>query len=622
MTIVQWLHLTDLHIGQSDPHISWPIVRSEFLKDLKSVRNKSGAVVDLVLFTGDLTFSGGQFSDVTQFLGEVWGALDSKPGLLAVPGNHDVSRPSEDTGVLFSFDDWKPDVQELFWSKPNSDVRRLVGTAFSAYTNWITTHPFDRVDGPLVMGEIPGDFATTFSKEGWELGIVGLNTAFRQLRGGDYRQKLVLHARQLSSLCGPKYPEWLGSKSLSLLLTHHPPSWLSDESRDVFRSQIATKDYFALHLCGHQHKDETTWVQEGKHWRRLSLGRALYGRWSYTDYEAGGTQTKRLHGYSLMQLKLKGTKATFRQWPRKLEQTSGGDWEFLPNTDLEGALRSDDGTVPKVIPVRPRKTASVTVSKQAVTDSLRAANEATQVYARTWLGTLQAATAIAEGLHSDAEGPRHTFELMRYEYGLAANGDQLCTVTYHLRPAAGVAGVQLFRHFMSVEPDAPAAGFLHDVDFLVRDLDGGEKSVAYLQTVNEPRAKRCALFLLPEVVAGQTRRVEVKWRWPRGFAKLLETGEEKIELTVRSAEPIAAVEIVVNSELPAVRLEKTAPDGGGQAEQLTKDMLGSSGKTELAAAKDTLGPSASPLEGGGVRWLYRLEQAGNGIAAVKLVLPK
>jgi hypothetical protein len=57
MTVLSWLHLTDLHQGMTDQDWLWPTTRRALFDDLAKVHDHAGPW-DLVLFTGDLTQRG------------------------------------------------------------------------------------------------------------------------------------------------------------------------------------------------------------------------------------------------------------------------------------------------------------------------------------------------------------------------------------------------------------------------------------------------------------------------------------------------------------------------------------------------------------------------------------
>ena len=99
MDAFSWLHLTDLHWGLTGQKPLWPNVREQFFKDLAEVRPKTGPW-HAVLFTGDLVRNGSkdEFASLEDSVfGPLWERfrqLDCNPVLLAVPGNHDLKRPS------------------------------------------------------------------------------------------------------------------------------------------------------------------------------------------------------------------------------------------------------------------------------------------------------------------------------------------------------------------------------------------------------------------------------------------------------------------------------------------------------------------------------------------------
>jgi len=101
MSTFRFLHLTDLHLGMIGQVRLWPNVEERFLADLKLLRDRVGPW-DLVLFTGDLTQRGisAEFAALEQLLLKLWASFKEwgfTPELLAIPGNHDLVRPKDET---------------------------------------------------------------------------------------------------------------------------------------------------------------------------------------------------------------------------------------------------------------------------------------------------------------------------------------------------------------------------------------------------------------------------------------------------------------------------------------------------------------------------------------------
>jgi len=143
MTTFRWLHLTDLHLGMRGQESLWPNVEEIFFNDLKLLFDRDGAW-DMVLFTGDLTQRGtkAEFDELDKLLQKLWSRFKEwgfRPKLLAIPGNHDLVRPTNesDPALLTLLHNWTlPAVQKPFWEKADSPQRSLISSAFLPFTEW------------------------------------------------------------------------------------------------------------------------------------------------------------------------------------------------------------------------------------------------------------------------------------------------------------------------------------------------------------------------------------------------------------------------------------------------------------------------------------------------------
>lgn len=344
MTTFSWLHFTDLHRGSSQKSW-WSDWERKLFDDLGS-RHPYAGPWDAVLFTGDLTdrATKEEFDLLDGFLAKLWVLFERlQPGhpvaLLAVPGNHDLRRPDpeknpedeEFAADLEQLSEWaeknRQKTRERFWSKPTERSRTVVTRAFSEYQAWWDQRPVGKHPSLKVRaGLLPGDFAATFEKDGAKIGILGLNSAFLQLGGGDYKGRLALGYRQLDDACGKSGPDWAREHHLCLLLTHHPADWLCPEAQSELGRIIDGK--FALHLHGHMH--ETAY-------RSLSVGGGPQERtWqgiSLFGEETWGEGVERRFGYAIGKIALKGSEGELRLWPRKAPPPNGGRWHFVPDHD-------------------------------------------------------------------------------------------------------------------------------------------------------------------------------------------------------------------------------------------------------------------------------------------------
>lgn len=336
MTALSWLHLTDLHQGLPGQRWLWPSVKDAFYDDLKALHDMSGPW-DLVLFTGDLSQSGNpdEFKRLGVTLDKLWEhlrSLGSTPTLVTVPGNHDLVRPGMDPTVR-SIRQWHSDadLREEFWSSPDNAYRRLVDEVFGPYKAFASSRPFPP-SFEVKHGLLPGDVSLSFEKGGMSVAIVGLNSAFLQLTGGDYMGKLELDPRQLHAVTDPDDPTgWVRRHDLALLLTHHPTTWLHERAREVFHENVAPAGLFFAHLFGHMHEgtSRTESVAGAKRQRSLQ-GSSLFGLESWGD----GT-TSRIHGYMAARYAIGGRRCTFKLWPRISIKTKAGSRKMAPDYEFE-----------------------------------------------------------------------------------------------------------------------------------------------------------------------------------------------------------------------------------------------------------------------------------------------
>lgn len=336
MALVRWLHLSDLHQGMEAQSWLWPTVRQLFFDDLSRLHERTGPW-DLILFTGDLTQRGSiqEFEALNQNLGsllEHLRTLGSTPTLLPVPGNHDLVRRAKKDPVLRMLERWheEPEVRKEFWAEPKSAYRKVIDRAFGNYQRWLkawlSSHPLP--DGDQIrFGILPGDLSVSLERGGLHIAVVGLNSSFLQLSGGNYQGKLDIQARQLTSVCEGDPDAWLRKHHVSLLMTHQPPNWLSDNARRHFQAEIAPPGRFLVHLFGHMHEPFTQSVSTaGSEIQRYWQAPSLFG---LENYDTNGEL--RNHGYCAAQVTMQGTEGTLRMWPRALKLSSAGAWNMLPD---------------------------------------------------------------------------------------------------------------------------------------------------------------------------------------------------------------------------------------------------------------------------------------------------
>lgn len=353
-----WLHLTDFHFGLDGQKCLWPNLREPFLADLTELHKQTGPW-QAVLFSGDLVQQGksDEFKEVQkEVLDKLWEKLaelgSGDAVLLAVPGNHDLCRPQNGSGAvdMLLLQGGFSNVSETFWKDPASEYRSVINDAFASYTGWWKSAAHRAKE--LTTGILPGDFACTLACGEQRIGIVGLNTAFLQLQGGDYKGKLVWDTRQLQAVCGGAVDDWLKRHSLCLLLTHQGPDWLTPDARKHGESEIAPAGRFAAHLFGHMHETSIQYIRTGGNPNavRLCQGCSVFGMEMFGEPP---TMT-RSHGYTAGKIEFQQGKASLRIWPR-IATNKTGPWRFIPDYE-HGHLESDHGTAAETLTIRSLKT--------------------------------------------------------------------------------------------------------------------------------------------------------------------------------------------------------------------------------------------------------------------------
>ena len=373
--MLNWLHFTDLHYGLTGQRPLWPNVREAFFDDLTKLHKKSGPW-HVVFFTGDLVQQGrkDEFDGLDkEVLRPLWKHLESlgdPPLLLAVPGNHDLVRPDAKkptaaVKLLLMPKEFQGLADQLF-DENGSEYKQVIDRAFVNYRDWWQIRA-GLTQLNIRHGLLPGDFSATLPVGDRRIGVVGLNTSFLQLTGGNYRGKLAWDIRQFHHACGGDGTAWVKAHDACLLLTHQGPQWLSKSSSGSILSEINPAGRFAVHLFGHEHElhAESRALAGGRS-RNLWQGASLFGLEKYGE----PPKTDRRHGYSAGRLEFSDTRATLRLWPRKAVNDTNG-WRFIPDHE-RSVLPDDESTSPiEVVWNKPEATA-VTRVQPASHDSERA----------------------------------------------------------------------------------------------------------------------------------------------------------------------------------------------------------------------------------------------------------
>lgn len=171
------------------------------------------------------------------------------------------------------------------------------------------------------------------------------------------------------------------------------------------------------------------------------------------------------------------------------------------------------------------------------------ANQALRVpvLTKTFQRTVQAADRIAKQLFPGAATAIKKVVSCRQVYTLYKNGD--CHAMETLVVTAQEKDIHFMEKNIAVEPAADPADFPDDIDLKVASLTPN-REVAYLISRNEHRLKSVMVFFLPRIQAGAAdeREIQTTFFWKGFFKRLITSGEEPFETTIKTVEAISRVE--------------------------------------------------------------------------------
>jgi predicted MPP superfamily phosphohydrolase len=355
------LHITDAHFGQPSMAGQWPSLKAQFFADLAHVVEQTGGV-DLVAFTGDIANRGAeseyaQAAEFIEALGEFFLTnSDTIPRFTAVPGNHDLTRPTGSSLAKAALErEWGEEYEKmLFGDLDPNDLRDFTVSLFDNYSNWMdmSSHALTPIQVQH-RGILPGDFAATDTSNGFKVGIIGVNSTFRHISDAASEGTLTISPHQVQLASGGDMPAWSHGHDIAIALTHHPMSWIKNPANiedALFNSASTTR----LHLCGHLHLENYSLQAPGTHGGRLThQGQSLFG---IEQFSGPSGHVDRQHGYALITLEKKDGKISTTLWPRKAEKLNDGTWGFDRHAGF-GLPRASENSLP--IDLYPAKTPAV-----------------------------------------------------------------------------------------------------------------------------------------------------------------------------------------------------------------------------------------------------------------------
>jgi len=322
-----WLHIGDFHCGLKSTSVPWVTIRHELIEDIKKHILSVGHI-DLVIFSGDFAQQGkiDEFEPVVEDMEEISNVIQEtqgyQPAFFVVPGNHDLERPSKHSPISLAAKsyDSEPDMAESFFVE--SVYMESIKVVFKNYTSFV-----DQLSKRVKLlaslnGVMPGDCSASLDAGSIKVGLVGLNSTWSQLAGGDMQGKLVIGTQQLLSVTNDNPYSWAAQNTFNILVTHHPEDWFDQNSKAIFRSEIATSKIFDFHVFGHMHKNHAVEIRDGA----LGNVKKVQVAALFSLERDENNKTLRSHGYYFGEILTDSNQMRIR--PREIKLTRG-DWRAV-----------------------------------------------------------------------------------------------------------------------------------------------------------------------------------------------------------------------------------------------------------------------------------------------------
>jgi predicted MPP superfamily phosphohydrolase len=301
---VSWLHLSDLHIGNS--RNDWRELKNALLTDIEQnkrsgLHQKSSNIKipfnpDLLFITGDIAYraTNNEYKDAVDLLEKIWEITGlNKHRTFIIPGNHDVDRKATKIDPAFasafneladpSLDEpsWHSKV-EIWWNSPS--LRNILQKKFKQYLQ------FEKKC--TAVSTKVGYYTHLVELDNIKLEIIGLNSALMSWQDGeDLHRGLWIGRPQLDEI------KQNSSKDISLriALVHHPREAL--HQCDVVWKDL--QEYSSLVLHGHMHRMQAILMAEPEKEYICLPGGSINqgGKWQSQRYSYGefNLETKELN---------------------------------------------------------------------------------------------------------------------------------------------------------------------------------------------------------------------------------------------------------------------------------------------------------------------------------------
>lgn len=243
------LHISDLHYKEENKNSIAPIIKAL----ISDVKNNFPNGVDIIVFSGDLSYSGDDkehiISAYKNSLGQIskeLGVSDNK--IFLCQGNHDISRKEAlsnqgiiEKGIFEQITD-RNSLNQLLEANENE---KYSGVFFKRINNFYSVINDTKESNPFYKDPLLQiDIITCDEKK---YGIYSFNTSWRSTGSGEAdRKKLLLGEYNIQRALRK-----LNEVDMKIAILHHPFEWLAEFDRKIVEPLMLGS--FDLILQGHIH---------------------------------------------------------------------------------------------------------------------------------------------------------------------------------------------------------------------------------------------------------------------------------------------------------------------------------------------------------------------------------
>jgi predicted MPP superfamily phosphohydrolase len=283
------LHLSDIHFRKSSSVPNQTVRKTVATRLIEAVKahTEIESALDYVMVTGDVAYSGKEYSEAAGFFGNLQKMLPDTVRYMFVPGNHDVSREKVDP-FMSLHDIVKRNQVDQFLESPNH--RHFISNKFIEYRSFVKEINPD-------LYESDDDYFWVFNDKDKGIAILGLNSAWACADDND-RNHIALGYPQVVQALEKVTCRYV------MALMHHPwCAWLNEADFRRYKGELSAR--CGLILTGHIHADDA----ELKTTPSSSLI-CLGANASYTDEKTDG-----FIGFQFIRAQFDENGIAVRVWP-------------------------------------------------------------------------------------------------------------------------------------------------------------------------------------------------------------------------------------------------------------------------------------------------------------------